>query len=72
MAGPQRLPDWATAAPTARVSVAGRRGQPGTPNSGPMPVGSQAGARAQPRQTIRWARRRAACCAAAGVAICAE
>eukprot|EP00969_Alexandrium_andersonii_P331287 14642268-Alexandrium_andersonii.AAC.1 len=65
MAGPQSLPGWATAAPTASARVTGQRGQPGTANKGPMPAGGQAGARAQPRQTARCARRSAACWAAA-------
>eukprot|EP00969_Alexandrium_andersonii_P305205 13491394-Alexandrium_andersonii.AAC.1 len=41
--------------PSASASVTGQRGQPGTPNSGTMPTGSQAGAHAQPRQAVRWA-----------------
>eukprot|EP00969_Alexandrium_andersonii_P034147 1493162-Alexandrium_andersonii.AAC.1 len=64
MAGPHSRPECATAAPTAKASVAGQRGQPEMPNSGPMPAGSQCGAQAQPRQTDRNAARRVAWCAA--------
>eukprot|EP00969_Alexandrium_andersonii_P079285 3496912-Alexandrium_andersonii.AAC.1 len=57
MAGPQRRPECATAAPTAMARVTGQRGQPEMPNNGPMPVGSQRGAQAHPRQTDRNAAR---------------